>query len=472
MYALERMARRICTVPAWAGKCMPPQKHGWLLWQADCACPPMLSDLPAGVGAPVIAFNPHSFPVDMCVKLPAAVDGVRDADGHAVPCQLVRGEQTNGKDKYVSLIRVSVPALGWSTYYIYAGAQLDAQPADPVSASETAQSIVIENAALRAEFDRATGLVSELTDKRTGSIIAKNAARAIFIDDGECDTWAHNVTKFDKFAGEFTLCDIKLIDNGPLRASVRVVSRLGASEIIQTFALDSGSDMLTCHVKLTLNDHLRLVKLCFPSNLGQPRSFASMPGGFIEKVADGREQPSHKWAAQFGEGRGLAVLNNGRYGVAFERGEIRLAIARSALFADHFGRRDELMDYIDIGETELDYALTAFDVDKAQHADACAEELGAGVRTLLEGQHTGKLPSVYAGAAISCDSVRVQAMKRSENGEGFIIRLNETAGKPARAHVSVPALGADFDAELRPMGINTYYIKDGVATLTDFIEPD
>ena len=230
--------------------------------------------------------------------------------------------------------------------------------------------------------------------------------------------------------------------------------------------------MLRCHVKLTLNEHLRLIKLCFPSNLGQPRSFASMPGGFIEKVADGREQPSHKWAAQCGGGRGLAVLNDGRYGVAFEGGEIRLAIARSALFADHFGSRDELMDYIDIGETELNYALTAFDPDKAEHADARAELLNMPVRTLLEGQHKGKLPCAYEGAAISGDTVRVQAIKRAENGEGFIVRLNETAGKPARAHISIPALDADFDADMRPMGISTYYVKDGKAELTDFVEPD
>lgn len=472
MYALERMARRINTTPAWAGDCLPPQKHGWLLWQADAACPPMLSDLPAGVGAPVIVFNPHSFPVHMCVKLPAQVGGVMDADGHAVSCQRVRGEQTNGNDKYVSLMSVDVPALGWATYYIYADAAANAQPADPVCAVETEDAIIVENAALRAEFDKAAGHIRALTDKRTGNVISKDAARAILIDDSECDTWSHNVTKFDKFAGEFALSDIRLIDNGPLRASVRVVSHFNSSEIVHMFTLDSGEDMLRCHVKLTLNEHLRLIKLCFPSNLGQPRSFASMPGGFIEKVADGREQPSHKWAAQCGGGRGLAVLNDGRYGVAFEGGEIRLAIARSALFADHFGSRDELMDYIDIGETELNYALTAFDPDKAEHADARAELLNMPVRTLLEGQHKGKLPCAYEGAAISGDTVRVQAIKRAENGEGFIVRLNETAGKPARAHISIPALDADFDADMRPMGISTYYVKDGKAELTDFVEPD
>ena len=282
MYALERMARRINTTPAWAGDCLPPQKHGWLLWQADAACPPMLSDLPAGVGAPVIVFNPHSFPVHMCVKLPAQVGGVMDADGHAVSCQRVRGEQTNGNDKYVSLMSVDVPALGWATYYIYADAAANAQPADPVCAVETEDAIIVENAALRAEFDKAAGHIRALTDKRTGNVISKDAARAILIDDSRCDTWSHNVTKFDKFAGEFALSDIRLIDNGPLRASVRVVSHFN-SEIVQMFTLDSGEDMLRCHVKLTLNEHLRLIKLCFRQSGPSPRSFAKVCRAALSK---------------------------------------------------------------------------------------------------------------------------------------------------------------------------------------------
>ena len=69
-------------------------------------------------------------------------------------CQRVRGEQTNGNDKYVSLMSVDVPALGWATYYIYADAAANAQPADPVCAVETEDEIIVENAALRAEFDK------------------------------------------------------------------------------------------------------------------------------------------------------------------------------------------------------------------------------------------------------------------------------------------------------------------------------
>lgn len=468
LYALQRLARCVNTQPAWGGECAAPQKRGWLLWQADSG---MLSDLPAGVGAPLVVFNPHAFPVCACLRLPVAAGCVRDAEGARVPIQQVRGEQTNGGDKYVSLLRAEVPALGYATYSLYSQPGEAEPPASPAALTETESALLLENGALRAEFDRASGLL-RLTDKTANRVLAESAARAVFIDDSECDTWAHGVFKFDKLAGTFSAVAVEAVDRGPLRASVRVVSRLGASEICQTFTLDAGEKMLRCHVKLTLNDKLRLCRLCFPTGLSDPRAYAGMPGGFIEKAADGREQPCQKWAAEFVEDSGLAILNNGRYGVSFEGGEIRLAIARSALFADHYGQRDELMDALDIGETELDYALMPFSPAHVEKTAAAAELLGAPPRIVLEGQHSGELPAVREGAQIAPETVLLQALKRAECGRGYIVRLAETAGRACRAQIRLPALNAAFEAEMRPQEIATYHIVDGVATKTDFVEPD
>lgn len=469
LYALQRLARRVNTLPAWGGECSAPQKHGWRLWQADRVG--LLSDLPEGVGAPLIVFNPHSFPVRMCLRLSVAAGCVRDAEGTLVPIQQVRGEQTNGGDKSVSLLRAQLPALGYAVYYLYTQSGEAEPPVSPAALTETAETLCLENGALRAEFDRATGLL-RLTDKAENRVLAENAAHAVFVDDSECDTWAHGVFKFDKHAGTFRAVSVEAIDRGPLRASVRVVSRLGASEICQTFTLDAGEEMLRCHVKLTLNDQLRLCRLCFPTGLRAPRAYASMPGGFIEKATDGREQPCQKWAAEFEKDSGLAVLNNGRYGVSFEGGEIRLAIARSALFADHYGERDALMDALDIGETELDYALAPFSPEHVEKADALAELLGAPPRFVLEGQHDGVLPAVWQGAQIAPETVRVQALKRAECGRGYIVRLVETAGRACRAQIALPALGVSFAVEMRPQEIASYHIAGDTATKTDFVEPD
>ena len=73
---------------------------------------------------------------------------------------------------------------------------------------------------------------------------------------------------------------------------------------------------------------------------------------------------------------------------------------------------------------------------------------------------------------ISAPGVRLQALKRAECGRGWIARFTETAGAGCRAHVELPALGAEFDAELPPMAMRTYHIADGRAQPSDFVEPD
>lgn len=470
MYAMQRWARRICTRPEWGEACLPPQKHGWLLWQAES--PRLLGDLPEGVGAPAIAFNAHSFPLDMCVALPIEAGHVRDAMGNVLPVQSVRGEQTNGRDRNVSLVRMNVSALGYATCYIYAEPAKAEPPRDGVRVQELADAIILENEHLRVEFDRSSGLIRALTELEGGRSIACGAAQGVFIDDSECDTWAHGVFSFEKEAGAFRARSVELIDRGPLRASVRVVSELGRSVLSQLFTLDAGGCTLACRVKLMLNDELRLCRLMFPTGMNKARAITSMPGGFIEKAMDGREQPGHKWAALCGGHAGLAVLNDGRYGVSFKDGAIRLAIARSAFFADHFGQRDALMECMDMGETEFNYALMPCRADELHAVDAAAEALCAPPRLLLEGQHGGELPAVYEGARVSLPNVRIMALKRAECGQGWIVRIVETAGRACNVRVELPAIGADFSSELAPMQIATYRIADGRAELTDFVEPD
>ena len=469
MIALQKLARRICTVPARAkDACLPPQKNGWLRWEAEPR-PGMLSDLPSGVGAPVILFNPHSFPLLGPVKLSAEGGAVRDEQGRALPVQRVRGEQTNGQDKYVTLVEAgAIPPLGHRVLWLYGDAAPAPAPEDPVRVEETPDALIMENAALRVEIDRQAGTVT-LTDRGSGRVCLRGGAQALFIDDSACDTWAHGVFTFDREAGRFRAERVEWLEQGALRAQVRAVFTLGHSRLTLTFTLDAGARCLACRSRLLLADELRLVKLCFPTGLADAKAYASMPGGFIGKAINGVEQPCHRWAALSGEENGLTVINDGRYGVSFDQGELRLAIARSAYFADHYGQRDGYMEPMDFGETECRFALMPGFAP--EQADQVAEALCTPVRTLLEGQHAGSVAAERQGIAIECDHVRLLALKQAENGSGLILRLMETAGRPARAQVRLGGFPA-FTAELPPMGIRTWLLTQEGASLTDFVEPD
>ena len=67
----------------------------------------------------MLVFNPHSFPVHQPVQLNTTVAGVCDHEGRPVPCQLVRGPQTNWEDRSNTLFDARIPALGYALFYVF-----------------------------------------------------------------------------------------------------------------------------------------------------------------------------------------------------------------------------------------------------------------------------------------------------------------------------------------------------------------
>ncbi|HIW74953.1 MAG TPA: alpha-mannosidase [Firmicutes bacterium] len=419
----------------------PAQKNGWKLWEKE------------GQGAPYVVFNPHSFPVRIPLPLNLANTGVTDEQGRPVPVQAVRGPQTNGWDHYNMLFQAELPPLGYRTYYLYQDHRFEDTAPSPVKAGET----FLENEALRAEFDPASGAMTRLLDKESGrELTAGPAARVLVMDDGASDTWAHGVFTFDREIGVFGGASLRVLETGPVRAALRVTVRYGASSLTQDFSLSAGRRALDVRCRLNWQEPLKIAKLSVPVRAELPRAVYSLPCGFLTKEADGAEEPSHEWAGVYGpDGRGLALLNDGKYSVCAKGNDLRLTLARSAVYADHFGERDDLVEYMDLGEQIFHYALMPHFQDDPAETVKTAALLNRMPEALMETHHAGALPPVYTGVRLNADNVLLAAWKAAEDGNGVILRLVEIAGKTAACRVELPALKRDFTVSLRPQELLT-----------------
>ena len=70
-------------------------------------------------------------------------------------------------------------------------------------------------------------------DKEAGRELFSGGAtgcRAVVIND-KSDTWSHDVKSFSDEIGAFSGAKIKVLENGPLRAVIRVISTYGDSEL-------------------------------------------------------------------------------------------------------------------------------------------------------------------------------------------------------------------------------------------------
>lgn len=421
----------------------PCQKNALILWEKE------------GEGAPVVVCNPHSFPICQPVQLNTTVSGVCDAQGNPVPCQLVRGPQTNGEDRTNTLFQAQVPALGYAVFYVFKDQAFHA----PLDHPAKGENYALENQFLRVEFDPYSGCIIRFYDKeRDRELAAGPMGKALVIDDEKPDTWAHGLTVFDQVVGEMGQARLTLLERGPLRAAIRSTVKYQGSTLRQDFLLSANSRELEVRCRLDMEEQLKLIKLSFPVRAVEPKALYSLPYGFEERPLSREEFPAHKWVlAASPDGSGLSLCNDGKYSFSMvpcpHGADLRMVIARGCIYADHYGVRDNLVEYQDQGEQFFRYTLspdtTPFSTVRRANLLNLSPEL------LLETHHDGMLDTVYQGVEIEKDNVVLSTAKQAEDGKGYILRFYETAGQAVSSRVSLPFLGMETQLSFGPQEIKT-----------------
>ena len=83
-------------------------------------------------------------------------------------------------------------------------------------------------------------MLIHFTDKQTGeSLINGKAAMPVVIDEYYHDTWSHSKNFFSDAMARFSDATVSITENGPIRATVKVVSRYNDSTLTQFFSLSA-----------------------------------------------------------------------------------------------------------------------------------------------------------------------------------------------------------------------------------------
>ena len=413
-----------------------------------------------GEGAPVVVFNPHAFPVRAAAAFGSQyISRVRNADGQDVPFQLVRAPYTDGDHLCQCLFEAEVPPLGYTVYYLY---HKDVGETPVFETRLTATETTLENRRVRFVLDRESGAVVSCLLKESGEEFAAGPlGRAIVCDDMANDTWGHGVFDYNKDLDRFGGGTLELIETGPVRATIKSVVRCGDSVLTRYYSLYQDSEQLAVRTVLDLHAQYQSVKLSFPAAVQDPAVTWSMPFGFIEKPTNGQEEPSHAWCDLCDRtGRGLALLNTGKYSFCAIGSDLRMMIARACAYLDHYGQRsrDAEMEFLDQGRQEFTYALAPHAERRNGALLRAAALLNDPLQTHQETHHDGPLPQICSALTIDRDNLAVAAVKAAEDGEGWILRIVETDGKATDATVNFAVLGVKFTLSWGPQEIKTVRI--------------
>ena len=416
----------------------------------------------------LVVFNPHAWAANLNVQYDlgwgndygegAQNDSrLEDERGNAVPHQWTAGQTVVG-DRKGLVFQAPVPAFGYRQFRLHKIAP-SAAPAPTVQATEKD----LENEHLRVTFAE-DGTIS-MYDKDAGAEVFRGdagGARGVVIDD-HSDTWSHDVRAYTQEIGAFGSARFRVLENGPVRATVRVRTSYGASFMTMDWTLYAGAHTLGAGVSLDWHEHQKILKFSFPVDVENPVPTYEIAYGFKVRKANGAEDPGQRWIDLSGEREGkaygLTVLNDAKYGYSVQDNDLRVSIVRGAAYAQHRPRQlDANGEYI-----WQDQGIQTFRMVLVPHTgtwqDAgivrMAEELTAPVPVLYQGIHKGTRAQAASFLSVDVPDVVVSDVKQAEDGNDLIIRCYETAGRATKASLDLGLVHRHWTGEFHPLEIKT-----------------
>jgi len=255
------------------------------------------------------------------------------------------------------------------------------------------------------------------------------------------DTWSHGIDEFRQEMGRPMFVSSTVIEDGPVTRVTRQRVRWLNSEIVLDIAQFAGLDFVELRFVIDWNQHEQMLKLEIPTALAQPKVFVRVPGAVEQRAVDGQEEPYQDWGAVHG------VIAGSDYTVALLPNQV--PYNDNNAWQDQ-GRQERTFWLLGGKGSWVDLAL-----------DRRAEELQTPAEYVMDSAHQGSQPWEQSFLEVTPSQVWVLAVKRAENGDGAIIRLQERAGKETQANIKSSILGLDNVIQLAPWELKTLLIKRG-----------
>lgn len=352
-----------------------------------------------------------------------------------------------------------VPGCGWARYDLHHGSPVGDTAAATAVVEADGPAYVLSNGCLRARVE-ADGTLSSLEDRTTGrQLIAAGSRGNVFqlhVDQPtEWDAWDVDPGAFARAVELGEPESFELIENGPVRAAVRLSHRFGESRLVQDIRLVAGSRRLEFATEVEWAERHRFLKVAFPLAVRAAAATYEIQFGYLQRPTHANtswdaarfEVPAQRWADLSEPGCGLALLNDCKYGYDVHGSVMRLSLLRGPTWPD---------PRADLGTHRFAYALLPHEglaaaLRRPGSVTDEAEGFNLGLRAVAVPGGQAPPPLLPArGSVVEVTGAMLSAVKQADDGNGIIVRFYESAGAHLRATVRLgTGAGGPLEAATR-----------------------
>ncbi len=296
----------------------------------------------------------------------------------------------------------------------------------------TASPTLLENRLLCVEFD-STGDIIRIYDKvnRREVLPAGTVANQFLAFEDRprnWDAWDIDVSYDDRAWLAEPAELVRVIETGPLRATLEIRRRILQSIICQRISLTHRSPRLDFATTIQWNERHTMLKVAFPVDVLAPTATHEIQWGNVQRPTHRNtswdwarfETCAHKWVDLSEGGYGVSLLNDCKYGHDIHDNVIRLTLLRSPADPD---------PEADLGEHTVMFSMLphagGWDELTVSEAYALNDPLIVWQRDEPSPSTPQQKPGPIPFLAVDCPNVVIETVKQAEDGDGLIVRLYE-----------------------------------------------
>ena len=405
-------------------------------------------------GTPIVVYNPLSHErtdiVEGSVYTGRMQTKVRvlDPEGNEVLSQVTGYDFATRSLHFI--FAATVPSLGYAVYEARVGEESSLTSDLSVEMGNSQKRMA--NGKYRISVN-SNGDISNLYDLQNRRTLINTAIRQQLIYDHE-DTWpAWEVSYTDVCRTPSSYVsknvEIELVEDGPLRKSLKVKRQQEGSTFIQYIRMNAVNDRIECVNEVDWQTYERMLKVNFPfyaSTLKNARTTYDISLGTISRgirTSDEYEVCGNQWADQSNTSNsfGVSILSDCKYGWDKPNDtSLRLTLLRTPSCKNYDHQAN-----MDLGPNKFTYALFPHDGGWSEQTQMQAGQLNQPLIAFVAPKHAGALGRRVAFASLSTDKVAIKVLKKAEDTDELIVRVYEWVGEDqqnVRLSFPVPIVSA------------------------------